>query len=65
MSSVSPSSSTHCFVSIIIVLSDQIQDKREGWRGGGGFRWLEWIEQVMDWIITICILMLTVKSTES
>lgn len=36
MSSVSPSSSTHCFVSIIIVLSDQIQDKREGGKGGGG-----------------------------
>lgn len=64
MSSVSPSSSTHCFVSIIIVLSDQIQDKREGGKGGG-VRWLEWIEQVMDWIITICILMLTVQSTES
>lgn len=36
MRAVSPLSSTHCFVSIIIALSDQIQDKREGGKGGGG-----------------------------
>lgn len=41
MSSVSPSSSIHCFVSIIIVLSDQIQDKREGGKGGGSGDWSE------------------------
>lgn len=45
MSSVSPSSSIHCFVSIKIVLSDQIQDKREGGGGSG-----DWSELIRLWI---------------
>lgn len=42
MRAVNPLSSTHCFVSIIIVLSDQIQDKREGGKGGGQVIGVNW-----------------------